>query len=94
MHNLYNFKGVTFRTESCHVGHTGTRLITKVKQRWARLGLGGVTRESRPGAVGSYFRILWPGSGHGLATKEGCRTRCKSRNLEYAMGVRSTGFTT
>jgi hypothetical protein len=31
---------------------------------------------------------------HGLATKEGCRTRSKSRNLKYAMGVRSTGFTT
>jgi hypothetical protein len=30
---------------------------------------------------------------HGLATKEGCRTRCKSRNIEYAMGVRSIRFT-
>jgi hypothetical protein len=31
---------------------------------------------------------------HGYATKEGCRTERKSRNLEYAMGVRLTGFTT
>jgi hypothetical protein len=31
---------------------------------------------------------------HGLATKEGCWMRRKSRNLKYAMGVRSTGFTT
>jgi hypothetical protein len=31
---------------------------------------------------------------HGLATKEGCRTEPKSRNLEYAMGVRSTRFMT
>jgi hypothetical protein len=36
----------------------------------------------------------WFATNHGLATKEGCRTRCKSRNLKYAMGVRSTGFTT
>jgi hypothetical protein len=32
--------------------------------------------------------------GHGYATKEGCRTERKSHNLEYAMGVRLTGFTT
>jgi hypothetical protein len=31
---------------------------------------------------------------HGYATKEGCRTERKSRNLEYAMGVRLTGYTT
>jgi hypothetical protein len=31
---------------------------------------------------------------YGYATKEGCRTKRKSRNLEYAMGVRLTGFTT
>jgi hypothetical protein len=31
---------------------------------------------------------------HGYATKEGCRTERKSRNLEYTMGVRLTGFTT
>jgi hypothetical protein len=30
---------------------------------------------------------------HGYAIKEGCRTERKSRNLEYAMGVRLTGFT-
>jgi hypothetical protein len=28
-------------TVSCYVGHTGTRLITKVKQRWARSVLDG-----------------------------------------------------
>jgi hypothetical protein len=32
-------------------------------------------------------------SSHGYATKEGCRTERKSHNLEYAMGVRLTGFT-
>jgi hypothetical protein len=31
---------------------------------------------------------------HGLATKEGCRMERKSRNLEYAMGVGTTRFTT
>jgi hypothetical protein len=31
---------------------------------------------------------------HRYATKEGCRTDRKSRNLEYTMGVRLTGFTT
>jgi hypothetical protein len=31
---------------------------------------------------------------HGYSTKEGCRTERKSRNLEYAMGVRLTGFIT
>jgi hypothetical protein len=31
---------------------------------------------------------------HGYATKEGCRTERKSRNLKHAMGVRLTGFTT
>jgi hypothetical protein len=31
------------RTASCHAGHTGTHLITKVKQFWALLGLGWVT---------------------------------------------------
>jgi hypothetical protein len=31
---------------------------------------------------------------HGYATKEGCRTERKSRNLKYAMGVRLTRFTT
>jgi hypothetical protein len=31
---------------------------------------------------------------HGYATKEGCRTERKSRNLEYAMGVRLAGCTT
>jgi hypothetical protein len=29
---------------------------------------------------------------HGLATKEGCRTRCKSRNLEYAIPTRGNLF--
>jgi hypothetical protein len=33
-------------------------------------------------------------SRHGYATKEGCRTERKSRNLEYAMGVRLPEFTT
>jgi hypothetical protein len=28
---------------SCHIAHTVTRLITKVKQRWARIILGWVT---------------------------------------------------
>jgi hypothetical protein len=32
-------------------------------------------------------------STHGYATKERCRTERKSRNLEYVMGVRLTGFT-
>jgi hypothetical protein len=31
---------------------------------------------------------------HEYATKEGCRTERKSRNLKYAMGVRLTRFTT
>jgi hypothetical protein len=31
---------------------------------------------------------------HGYASKEGCWTELKSRNLDYAMGVRLTGFTT
>jgi hypothetical protein len=31
------------RTASCHVGYTGTHLITEVNQRWARLVLGWVT---------------------------------------------------
>jgi hypothetical protein len=31
---------------------------------------------------------------HGYATKEGCRTERKSHNLEYALGVRLTRFTT
>jgi hypothetical protein len=30
----------------------------------------------------------------GYATKERCRTERKSSNLEYALGVRLTGFTT
>jgi hypothetical protein len=43
---------------SCHVRHTSTQLITKVKQRWARLVLGWVT--SVTGAVKRCTRILWP----------------------------------
>jgi hypothetical protein len=47
----------TERTASCHVGQTGTHLINKVKQRWAQLLLGGVTRESVLGVpVGRCFR--------------------------------------
>jgi hypothetical protein len=34
------------------VGHSGTHLITEIKQCWARLVLIVVTRESMPGAVG------------------------------------------
>jgi hypothetical protein len=34
-----------------HVGHTGTELITKVKQCWPRIVLGGVTRENTPRRV-------------------------------------------
>jgi hypothetical protein len=38
----------------------------------------------------AYIRFLdqfiAPGIEHGYATKEGCRTEPKSRNLEYAMG--------
>jgi hypothetical protein len=34
---------LTYETASCHVGHTGTQLITEVKQRWAQLVLGWVT---------------------------------------------------
>jgi hypothetical protein len=44
-------------------------------------------------AVSRYIRWLLA-LGHGYATKEGCRTERKSCNLEYAMGVRLTGFTT
>jgi hypothetical protein len=52
----------TGRTASCHVGHNGTHLITKVKQQWARLVLGRVTIQisSIPGAVKRSTRILWP----------------------------------
>jgi hypothetical protein len=41
----------------CHVGHTGTHLITEVKQRWARIVLGWVTM-SMPGAFRRCTRIL------------------------------------
>jgi hypothetical protein len=65
--------GLTDWTLLPHVSHpnfvlmfsivwTGTHLITEVEQRWARLLLGGVTRESTPGAVAKCSRILWPGS--------------------------------
>jgi hypothetical protein len=33
-------KRLAKRMASCHVGHTGTHLITKVKQQWARIVLG------------------------------------------------------
>jgi hypothetical protein len=33
------------RKASCHVGATDTHLTTKVKQRWSRLELGGLTQE-------------------------------------------------
>jgi hypothetical protein len=33
---------------------------------------------------------LWCDPDHGYATKEGCLTERKSRNLKYAMGVRLT----
>jgi hypothetical protein len=36
---------------SCHVGHTGTHLITKVMQCWARIVLRGVTRVNKQGTV-------------------------------------------
>jgi hypothetical protein len=51
------------KTAFCHVGHTGTHLITKVKQRWAQLVLGWGTAQmtSMPGAVRRCTRILWPG---------------------------------
>jgi hypothetical protein len=48
---------------SCHVGPTGTHLITKVKQRCVRLVLGWVNPQmtSSPGAVSRCTCILWPG---------------------------------
>jgi hypothetical protein len=50
------------RTAYCHVGRTGTHLITKVKLCWAQLVDGGVTRESISGPVGRCTRILRLGS--------------------------------
>jgi hypothetical protein len=49
--------------ESCHVGHTGTHLNTKVKQRWARLAHGCVTTQmpSMPDAVRRCTHILRTG---------------------------------
>jgi hypothetical protein len=46
-------KIVKEKQASCHVGRAGTHLISKVKQRWARLVLGWVTAQmtSKPGAV-------------------------------------------
>jgi hypothetical protein len=38
------------RTASCHVGHTGTHLITEVKQRWAWIVLGWVI---------TLMQVLW-----------------------------------
>jgi hypothetical protein len=51
------------RTASCHRGHTSYHLITKVKQRWARIVLHWVTTQmtSTTGAVKTCNRILWPG---------------------------------
>jgi hypothetical protein len=48
---------------SCHVGHTGTHLIIKVKQRWARLVLTGVNAKikSMLDAVRRCSHILCPG---------------------------------
>jgi hypothetical protein len=45
-------------TASCHFGHTGTHLMTEVKQRWARLVLGWVTTQMKSmlGAVRSCTR--------------------------------------
>jgi hypothetical protein len=61
------WEGVGKDTESsystCHVGHTGTHFITKVKQPWALLVLEWVTAQmtSVPGAVRRCTRLLWPG---------------------------------
>jgi hypothetical protein len=46
----------------CHVGHTGSHLITAVKQRLARIVLVWVTTQmtSTPSAVGMCTRNLWP----------------------------------
>jgi hypothetical protein len=53
------------RTASCHVGQTGTHLITKVKLHWPKLVLGWMTSQitSIPGAVRRCSRILRPGPG-------------------------------
>jgi hypothetical protein len=51
-------------TDSCHVGHTGTHLITEVKQRWALVVLGLVTAQmtiSMSGAVKRCTHIMWLG---------------------------------
>jgi hypothetical protein len=45
-------------TERRHVGHTDTHLITKVKQRWARLVLGGVTQREYAGCCWKVFPHL------------------------------------
>jgi hypothetical protein len=46
----------SFKTASCHVGHTGTHLMTKVMQRWAWIVLRGVTTQitNTPGVPSSW----------------------------------------
>jgi hypothetical protein len=48
---------------SSHLGHTSTHVITKVKQRWAKIIIGWVTTQmtSMPGAVRRCTPILWTG---------------------------------
>jgi hypothetical protein len=40
-----------------------------------------------------FWNVDLNGMIHGYATEEGCRTKRKTRNLEYAVDVRLTGFT-
>jgi hypothetical protein len=63
------------------VGHTGTHLIPKVKQCWARLVLEWVTTQtsSVPGAVRKCTCILWPFPGHKMQVHR------KSYSLKYPL---------
>ena len=43
VYDMYEHETSLFRQRPYHAEHTGSRLITAVKQRWARLVLGWVT---------------------------------------------------
>jgi hypothetical protein len=64
----------------------GTYLITKVKHHWALLVLGGVSRESTPGAVRRCWTCWYP-SDHRSQANLGPVSTWTSDPREYAGGI-------
>jgi hypothetical protein len=63
---------------SSHLGHTSTHVITKVKQRMAKMVIGWVTTQmtSMPGAVRRCTSILWTGKASERTPLEVLEDRC------------------